>query len=67
MAAWQGPALYAYNDAMFSPHDFQAISRIGQDSKLGNPAATGTECLGWGGSDICTDLVYQRQHACPIT
>ena len=41
---WQpgrAPALYAYNDAMFSPHDFQAISRIGQDSKLGKPAATG--------------------------
>ena len=41
MAAWQGPALYAYNNAMFSSHDFQAISRIGQDSKLGKPAATG--------------------------
>lgn len=41
MAKWQGPALYCYNDAQFSPQDFQAISRIGQDSKLGRPTATG--------------------------
>ena len=41
MAAWQGPALCAYNDAVFSPADFAAISRIGQDSKLDKPGATG--------------------------
>ena len=41
MAAWQGPALLAYNDAVFSPGDFQAIARIGQDGKMGQPAAIG--------------------------
>eukprot|EP00951_Prasinocladus_malaysianus_P049084 scaffold665748_cov51-Prasinocladus_malaysianus.AAC.1 len=41
MAPWQGPALLAFNDAVFSPSDFHAISRIGQDSKLQRPAATG--------------------------
>jgi sacsin len=39
--ALQGPALLAYNDAVFSPADFSAIARIGQDSKMGRPAATG--------------------------
>ena len=41
MAAWQGPALLAFNNAVFNPSDFHAISRIGQDSKLQRPAATG--------------------------
>jgi sacsin len=41
MAAWQGPALLAFNDAVFSPADFHAISRIGQDAKLQRPTATG--------------------------
>ena len=31
MAAWQGPALVAWNDATFAPSDFRAIARIGQD------------------------------------
>lgn len=42
MACWQGPALLAFNDAVFSPSDFHAISRIGQDAKLQRPAATGS-------------------------
>ena len=41
MAAWQGPALLCYNNSTFTPADFHAISRIGQDSKLERPAATG--------------------------
>jgi sacsin len=41
MAAWQGPALLAFNDAMFSPGDFAAIARIGQDGKMAQPAAIG--------------------------
>lgn len=34
MADWQGPALLVYNDSKFSPADFAAIARIGQDSKV---------------------------------
>jgi hypothetical protein len=41
MAVWQGPALLCFNDAVFSPADFHNISRIGQDSKLTKPSATG--------------------------
>lgn len=41
MAAWQGPALLAFNDALFSSADFHNISRIGQDSKLERPTSIG--------------------------
>lgn len=37
----QGPALYFYNDAMFSHEDFQNISRIGQASKLEKVSLSG--------------------------
>lgn len=30
MAKWQGPALCVYNDAAFSPRDFQNLVKIGQ-------------------------------------
>ncbi|KAK9808692.1 hypothetical protein WJX72_002029 [[Myrmecia] bisecta] len=56
MAAWQGPALCVYNDAVFSPADFSAISRIGQDSKLDKPAATGRFGLGWNAVYHLTDV-----------
>jgi sacsin len=46
MASWQGPALLAFNDAVFSPGDFAAIARIGQDGKMAQPAAIGRwECM----------------------
>ena len=56
MAAWQGPALLAYNDAVFSPADFKNISRIGQDSKLERPAATGRFGLGFNAVYHLTDV-----------
>ena len=34
MAAWQGPALYAFNDAQFTPHDFKNICSIGSNAKV---------------------------------
>jgi hypothetical protein len=30
MEAWQGPAIYFHNNAVFSPHDFKNLCRIGQ-------------------------------------
>ncbi|XP_021846367.2 uncharacterized protein [Spinacia oleracea] len=47
MADWQGPALYCYNDSVFSPQDLYSISRIGQDSKLEKPFAIGRFGLGF--------------------
>jgi sacsin len=41
MRAWQGPALYAYNDSTFKPHDFRNICAIGSNAKLAvSPGAT---------------------------
>ncbi|RZB94315.1 sacsin-like [Glycine soja] len=47
MADWQGPALYCYNDSVFSPQDLYAISRIGQESKLEKAFAIGRFGLGF--------------------
>ncbi|XP_031371785.1 sacsin isoform X1 [Punica granatum] len=47
MVDWQGPALYCFNDSVFSPQDLYAISRIGQESKLEKPFAIGRFGLGF--------------------
>ena len=47
MAPWQGPALVAFNDAMFTQQDLHNISRIGQDSKLDKPSSIGRFGLGF--------------------
>ncbi|CAK7337978.1 unnamed protein product [Dovyalis caffra] len=47
MADWQGPALYCFNNSVFSPQDLYAISRIGQESKLEKPFAIGRFGLGF--------------------
>ncbi|KAJ4822812.1 hypothetical protein Tsubulata_015814 [Turnera subulata] len=47
MADWQGPALYCFNDSVFTPQDLYAISRIGQESKLEKPFAIGRFGLGF--------------------
>lgn len=41
LAPWQGPALLAYNDAVFTEEDFVSISRIGGSSKHGQASKTG--------------------------
>lgn len=41
LAAFQGPALLAFNDAVFTPTDFESISRIGDSGKRGTAAKTG--------------------------
>lgn len=47
MGDWQGPALYCFNDSVFSSQDLYAISRIGQESKLEKPFAIGRFGLGF--------------------
>ncbi|CAN6481779.1 unnamed protein product [Victoria cruziana] len=41
LAQWQGPALLAYNDSVFSEEDFVSISRIGDSKKEGQAWKTG--------------------------
>ena len=70
MAAWQGPALCCYNDAVFSPSDLRALSKIGQDSKLDKPGATGRcvslLCLVIGTRLIDTDRDGFLWHQLPV-
>ena len=56
LAEWQGPALVAWNDAVFSPSDFHNIARIGQDSKIDAPAAAGRFGLGFNAVYHFTDV-----------
>jgi sacsin len=41
LAQWQGPALLAYNDAVFTDEDFASISRIGDSRKVAQTWKTG--------------------------
>lgn len=75
MADWQGPALYCFNDSVFSPQDLYAISRIGQESKLEKPFAIGRFGLGFNCvyhfTDIPTfvsgeNIVIFDPHACNL-
>ncbi|KAM7270495.1 hypothetical protein ACFE04_029709 [Oxalis oulophora] len=75
MADWQGPALYCFNNSVFSPQDLYAISRIGQESKLEKPFAIGRFGLGFNCvyhfTDIPTfvsgeNVVMFDPHACNI-
>ena len=56
LAEVQGPALVAWNDAVFSPSDFHNIARIGQDSKIDKPAAAGRFELGFNAVYHFTDV-----------
>ncbi|TMW63551.1 hypothetical protein Poli38472_002492 [Pythium oligandrum] len=56
MAKWQGPALYAYNDAEFKESDFISLARIGQGAKLQKVATTGRFGLGFNSVYHFTDV-----------
>ena len=47
MHHWQGPALYAYNNSVFSPKDFENIRQIGAGTKLTDPTKIGRFGLGF--------------------
>ncbi|KAL0374334.1 UNVERIFIED_CONTAM: Sacsin [Sesamum radiatum] len=56
LAQWQGPALLAYNDAVFTEEDFVSISRIGGSSKHAKPWKTGRFGVGFNSVYHLTDL-----------
>jgi len=56
MSEWQGGALYCYNDATFTPRDFQNLSKIGQASKLEKLVTTGRFGLGFNSVFHWTDV-----------
>ncbi|KAF5829451.1 hypothetical protein DUNSADRAFT_16062 [Dunaliella salina] len=53
---FQGPALLVYNNATFSEHDFQSISRIGDSVKRKQTGKTGRFGIGFNSCYHLTDL-----------
>jgi sacsin len=47
LSDFQGPALLAYNDAIFSEKDFASLTSLGDSTKLQDKAATGKFGLGF--------------------
>ncbi|XP_071959409.1 sacsin-like [Antedon mediterranea] len=56
MKAWNGPALWVYNDATFSDTDFENITKIGGRTKQDNQVQIGTFGLGFNSVYHITDV-----------
>jgi sacsin len=47
LSDYQGPALLAYNDAVFSESDFESLTSLADSNKIHDKAATGKFGLGF--------------------
>jgi sacsin len=47
LSEYQGPALLAYNDALFTERDFESLTSLGDSKKIQDKAATGKFGLGF--------------------
>ena len=56
IGCWQGPALLAYNNAVFSESDFDNICKLAAESKLNDPLKTGRFGLGFCSTYYLTDV-----------
>ncbi|CAI7990021.1 Sacsin [Geodia barretti] len=56
LATFQGPALLAYNDAVFTDDDWQSIQRMQQSSKVKDPFKVGKFGIGFNSVYHITDL-----------
>ena len=64
MKHWQGPALYAYNDSVFTDEDFDHICKVEGGTKLNDPTKIGRFGLGFCCTYQLTDVpsfVSRRQ------
>eukprot|EP01105_Mastigella_eilhardi_P027626 TRINITY_DN862_c0_g2_i1.p1 TRINITY_DN862_c0_g2~~TRINITY_DN862_c0_g2_i1.p1 ORF type:complete len:4609 (-),score=1093.39 TRINITY_DN862_c0_g2_i1:88-13881(-) len=57
MAEWQGPALYCYNDSIFSPLDLDNLSVVGQSTKRHVCSAIGKHGVGLCSAYGITDMI----------
>ncbi|CAJ1442732.1 unnamed protein product, partial [Effrenium voratum] len=66
LAAWQGPAVLAYNDASFSDADFEGIRRVGASVKKEDHSKIGRYGLGFNATYHLTDVVsfVSRERLC---
>lgn len=53
LSEYQGPALLAYNNAVFSEKDFASLTSLGDSKKLEDKAATGKFGLGFSSVQFC--------------
>ncbi|KAL8620143.1 hypothetical protein ACOMHN_056659 [Nucella lapillus] len=58
MASLQGPAIWVYNDAMFSPADFRNITRLGAETKKDDASKVGKFELGFNAMYNLTDVPF---------
>lgn len=57
LASWQGPAVMAFNDALFSEQDFEGICRVGASIKRSDDTKIGRYGLGFNATYHLTDVV----------
>eukprot|EP00438_Fugacium_kawagutii_P021886 Skav219751 [mRNA] locus=scaffold569:209972:210691:- [translate_table: standard] len=57
LASWQGPAVMAFNDAVFSDQDFEGICRVGASIKRSDDTKIGRYGLGFNATYHLTDVV----------
>ena len=56
LACWQGPALIAYNNAVFSEQDFEHICELAGETKMKDPLKTGRFGVGFCATYQMTDV-----------
>ncbi|CAG8483723.1 30652_t:CDS:10 [Gigaspora margarita] len=56
MNQWQGPALWIYNDAEFTPHDFDSLKKLGMGGKKNDKTKIGRFGIGFNCAYHLTDL-----------
>ena len=64
LGCWQGPALLAYNNEVFSDSDFDNICKLAAETKLKDPLKTGRFGLGFCSTYYLTDVpsFVSQQH-----
>jgi hypothetical protein len=65
LSEFQGPALLAYNDAIFTEKDFASLTSLGDSKKLQDKAATGKFGLGF--SSVCFSFHRSLALSFPLT
>ncbi|CAG8553738.1 7277_t:CDS:2, partial [Dentiscutata heterogama] len=56
MNQWQGPALWIYNDAEFTQHDFESLKKLGMGGKKNDKTKIGRFGIGFNCAYHLTDL-----------
>lgn len=58
MSQYQGPALYVYNNAVFTPEDWHGIQEIARSRKKDDPLKVGRFGIGFNSVYHITGIVF---------